>query len=590
MGRRAWPRTAAGAGAGVMGGIVYALALSRMGMFSSIAEIFHLRGDVAGWVLHLCVSAVLGGLYGFVHVPATGPSRLGDGLANGTVYGLVWWCLGSLTLSPLLRSGQVGWSMAQAGAEFPNLLGHLAYGAVTGLVFQVVALTLAEREPLPRDGVATRHRVVILGGGFGGMAAAMRWEKLLRRRPDIDVTLVSDSNYSLFTPMLAEVAGGGLEPAHISSSVRSFLGRVQFRRALVNEIDLVTRTVSVQSSETSPPSDIAFDQVLVSLGSTSHDFGLPGIAEHAYTLKTLEDAILLREHVITTLELADATEGPPSPGLLTFVVAGGGFSGMEIVAELYDLVHHALPYYPRLAPQDTRFVLVHGGAHVLPELSERLGDYALRKLRERGIEFLLEVRVTGCTADQVMIKDSHPVVARTLIWTTGNRAHPVVESLIARDARRITTDPALRSVSDESVWAVGDCAANPMPDGSHYAPTAQNASRSGKLAADNMLAVIDGRPVRPFVFAPLGLLVVLGRRTAAAEIGRFEFSGLLAWLLWRGIYLSKLPGLEKKVRVFLDWTVEFFFPRDLVLAQRVTAPARPERPSRTHSSTQRVAP
>jgi NADH dehydrogenase len=568
-------RLGIGIGAGILGGVVYALVLNQMGMFASITEIFRLRADLFGWAVHLVISGVIGGIYGLIFVPSTGPARFSDGLANGTLYGIIWWSLGALTLASFLRTGQPAWTMAAAVDAYPALIGHILYGLVLSLTYQVIALPLIERLPLAREGVAIKHRVIILGGGFGGIAAAMEWEKRLRRHPEIAVTLISDSNYSLFTPMLAEAAAGSLEPAHISSSVRSFFKRVQFRRAAVTAIDLEANNVTLKTCDECKPISLPFDQILVAMGSISYDFGLPGIAQYAYTLKTLQDAILLRDHVITLLELADAAEEGVPPGLLTFVVAGGGFSGMEIVAELFDFVHHALPYYPRIKATDTRFILVHSGAGVLPELSSSLGEYALQKLSGRGIEFLLNTRVAGCTANSVLIKDKEPITAQTLVWTTGNKVHPVVSALdVAKDGQRLKTDPTLRSTSHPALWAVGDCAANPAPDGKLYAPTAQNASRSGKKAADNMFAVMHGRPAEPFVFKPLGLLVVLGQRTAAAEIGSQKFSGLLAWLLWRGIYLSKLPGLEKKVRVLIDWVVEFFFPRDLVLTQRVSAPDR----------------
>ncbi len=568
-----------GAAAGLLGGLVFGVALANRGMMTGVAGLFHLDNTLFGWVIHLILSGIIGAFYGFWFSIFKGPSKYADGAASGMVYGFIWWGLGALTLAPLLQQGSVPWTLQAVFGAFPSLIGHLIYGLVLGLAFQVsgervLARVLAQQVvPVP-----ITHRIVILGSGFGGMAAALRWETHLAKHPEISVTLISDNNYSLFTPMLAEVASGALEAPHISSSVRAFFNRVRFRRAVVAHVDPQAQTVHIQPHEDAERVVLPYDQLLMSLGSTSFDFGLPGINDHAYTLKTLEDAITLRDHVLTLLEHADLLGEAIPPEMLNFVVAGGGFSGMEVVAELFDFVHSAIRYYPSIRPEDTRFILVHSGEHVLPELSVSLGDYAQRKLAQRGIEFMLSARVAGCTADSVMLKDAASIAARTLIWTTGNQPHPVLQGLnVAKMGNRIQTEATLRSISDPNLWAIGDCAFNPAPDGKPYAPTAQNASRSGKVAADNMLAVWQGHThLTPFVFKPLGLLVVLGQRTAAAEIGNWKFSGLLAWLMWRGIYLSKLPGLEKKVRVLLDWIVEFFFPRDIVLTQRVNFPRHSE--------------
>ncbi len=568
-----------GAVAGLLGGLVFGIALTNRGMMAGIAGLFHLDNTLLGWVIHLFFSAIIGGLYGFWFSIFKGASKYSDGAANGMTYGFVWWGLGTMTLAPLLQQGSVAWTLSAVMTAFPSLIGHLVYGLVLGIAFQIIGeLLLGRVLAQPAVPVPITHRIVILGSGFGGMAAALRWETHLAKHPEISVTLVSDNNYSLFTPMLAEVASGALEAPHISSSVRAFFNRVRFRRAVVAQIDTQAQTVQLQPRENAEKVTLPYDQLLMSLGSTPFDFGLPGINDYAFTLKTLEDAITLRDHVLTLLEQADLLGEAIPPDMLTFVVAGGGFSGMEVVAELFDFVHSAIRYYPTIRPEDTQFILVHAGEHVLPELSVSLGDYAQRKLAQRGIEFMLGVRVAGCTTNSVLLKDKAPIVARTLIWTTGNKPHPVLQALdVAKSGNRIQTDAALRSVSHPTLWAVGDCAFNPAPDGKPYAPTAQNASRSGKLAADNMLAVWQGHThLTPFVFKPLGLLVVLGQRTAAAEIGDWKFSGLLAWFMWRGIYLSKLPGLEKKVRVLLDWIVEFFLPRDIVLTQRVNAPRHSE--------------
>jgi NADH:ubiquinone reductase (H+-translocating) len=288
----------------------------------------------------------------------------------------------------------------------------------------------------------------------------------------------------------------------------------------------------------------------------------------------------LRNHILTLLERCDRLEaGAERTSLLTVVVAGGGFAGTEIVAELFDLVHGVSHFYPGIEVMQPRFVLVHSRERILPELSPELGAYALQRLRARGIDFRLGVRVTGVDADEVLLSSGERIAARTFVWTAGNRPDPLVDRVGGSHARNgaLVTHPTLRVVGLEGVWAVGDCAHIPDQDndGDPYPPTAQHALRQGKVVADNISAVLAGRSPTAFRFSTIGVLVALGHRTAAAEIRGHRFSGLAAWVMWRAIYLAKLPGAEKRVRVFSDWVLDLAFPRDIVMTEpEVSAAAR----------------
>jgi NADH dehydrogenase len=233
------------------------------------------------------------------------------------------------------------------------------------------------------------------------------------------------------------------------------------------------------------------------------------------------------------------------------------------------MVHSVLHFYPTIQPPQLRFVLIHSRDRILPELGAQLGDYALKKLQARGIEFMLENRVTGAVPGAVLLGDAASLPTHTLVWTAGNQPNPLLQTLPCERNRAgaVIVDGTLLVDGLTDVWAVGDCAQIPDPynDGQPYPPTAQHALREGKVAAENIAAVIQGKPVKQFRFRAIGVLVGLGHRTAAAEIRGWRFSGLLAWLMWRTIYLSKLPGAEKKVRVALDWTIDLFFPRDIVV-------------------------
>jgi NADH dehydrogenase len=412
------------------------------------------------------------------------------------------------------------------------------------------------------------RRIVILGGGFGGVSAAQRLERLTAKDEGFEVILISQSNYLLFTPMLAEVASSALQAQHISTPVRAACPHTTFLRAGVREIDVESNTVTIFPGADLPLEGIEYDHLILALGSVPAYYGLPGLKAHSFSLKSLEDASRLRNHVLAVLERADVETDPAEKArLLTFVVVGGGFAGAETIAELFDLAHGILHYYPRIDAEELRFVLVHSSRRILPELGPKLGQYSLRKLRQRGIEIQLEARAIKADRHSLSLAGKGEIQTRTIVWTAGNRANPLLGSIPAPSdtSGAVITDRFLRVEGHENLWAIGDCASIPDEQGHPYPPTAQHALREGKLAAENIVAAERGGRLQAFKYRTVGLLVALGHRTGAAEIMGQRFSGLLAWLLWRGLYLSKLPGLEKKIRVSLDWLLDLFFSRDIVL-------------------------
>jgi NADH dehydrogenase len=422
-----------------------------------------------------------------------------------------------------------------------------------------------------------KTRIVILGGGFGGLGAARQLERTFWRDPSTEIVLISQSNYLLFTPMLAEVAASALEPQHIGSPVRASLPHIHFRRAEVEMVDTTRQVVRVRSGGSGPPEELPYDHLVLALGSVPHYYGLPGMEAHCFTLKTLEDATKLRNHVIAQLERADlSNDGQERRNLLTFAVAGGGFAGTELIAELCDLVHSVVRYYPTIRAGEPRFILVHSRDRILPELGPELADYAMRKLKARGIEFMLNTRVTGATVEGVLVGEGQLVAARTVVWTAGNQPNPILKTLPCEHSKggAVVVEPTLRVKGFANLWAVGDCAQIPDPEreGQFYPPTAQHAIREGRAAASNIAAALRGRPLKPFRFRAIGMLVPLGQRTGAAEVRGLRFSGLLAWLMWRTVYLSLLPGLERKVRVSFDWLFDLLFPRDIVLTSTPSTP------------------
>ena len=412
----------------------------------------------------------------------------------------------------------------------------------------------------------TPARILILGGGFGGVEAARRLERLLRRRDDVEVTLVSRDNFFLFTPMLHEVAASDVDITHIVSPLRALLHRTRIVVGEVQAIDMERRLVRIVHGDRTHSHDLPYDQLLITLGSTTNFYGLPGLEEKAVTMKTLGDAIHLRNRVIDALEQAstECRSGEESP--LTVLVAGGGFAGVETIAAVNDFMREALAFYPRLRQSELRLVLVHAGPYILPELGEDLGIYAAHKLTDRGVEIRTGVRVTAVDAENVTLSDGARIATRLLVWTAGTSPHPLLHELpCTLDRGRVVVDATLAVPGWKGVWALGDCAVVPDPrTGKPHPPTAQHALREARTAAANICAAIDGRPAVPFAFRTVGQLAAIGRRTGVARVFGIRFSGFVAWWLWRTVYLSKLPRFEKKVRVALDWTLDLLFPKDFV--------------------------
>jgi NADH dehydrogenase len=316
---------------------------------------------------------------------------------------------------------------------------------------------------------------------------------------------------------------------------------------------------------------LSYDHLLLALGSETSFFNLPGVEESALTMKSLGDAVLLRNQALALLEMASLVDDAViRRTMLTFVVAGGGFAGVETVGALNDFVREAVRYYPNVTEKDMRVVLVHPSAVILPELGEDLGRFAQRKLADRGVEIRTETRVSGYSARGVEFKNGDAIPTRTLVWTAGVTPHSVLQTLpFKKERNRIVVDETLEVIGFPGVWAVGDCASVPdLKTGKAQPPTAQHALREGRHCAKNIVATIRGKPAKLFSFTTLGQLAVIGRRTGVANILGVHVSGLVAWWLWRTIYLMKLPRFEKKVRVALSWTLDLFFPKDLV--QHVT--------------------
>jgi NADH dehydrogenase len=342
---------------------------------------------------------------------------------------------------------------------------------------------------------------------------------------------------------------------------------VQVVQGTVKNVSIDGRQVMLAADARSPERTLTFDQLILAPGGVPNFFGNDSVAKHAFTFKSLSDAMCLRNQLIDCFERADLEpDEAKRRELLTFVVAGGGFAGVELIGGLNDFARGMVSYYPNVAADEVSLILVHSRDRILPELSAALGDYAQEKLEQRGVTFKLNARVTGAEADAVLIGEER-IPSRTFVWTAGNKPSPILETLGLPLNKRgqLELDTELRVVGVPGVWAAGDCAQIPdVTTGGMCPPTAQHALREGKLAGYNVAASLKGNPIKTFKYKSVGSLAALGHQLAVAEVMGVRFSGFFAWLMWRAIYLMKLPTLQKQLRVGLDWLLDVFFPPDIV--------------------------
>jgi NADH dehydrogenase len=415
--------------------------------------------------------------------------------------------------------------------------------------------------------VERRMRILILGAGFAGVATARALERRLRPA-EAQITIVGRDNFSLFTPMLPEVSAGGLETRHVVTPVRAELRRSQFVLGDVSAIDLDARSVVVQHGITGAMQTLPYDELVLALGSVTSTFGIPGVAEHALPLKTLEDAERLRNRAIASLELADVTSDPAERArLLTFVIVGGGYTGVEGAGEWVDLFRSITPFYTSIAPGDVRIVLIEAGPVLLAGLPPGMGRYTAKNLTARGVELHVGDAVTSLDDYGIHLASGTVIPTATVLWSAGVRPTPVVRDLPLEHARNggIIVNRDFSVPGRPGVWALGDCAWIPTKTaGEWYPMTAQHAIREGPALAKNIVAVIRGRPTAPFDFTALGTMASLGARRGVSSLANgIVITGFPAWFLWRSYYLLRLPGLDRKVRVALDWALGLIFPRDI---------------------------
>src|SRR5947209_11345364 len=412
--------------------------------------------------------------------------------------------------------------------------------------------------------VSEKTRIVILGGGFGGVTTARRLEKLCKRRRDVEIVLVSRDNFVLMTPLLFEVCSGALDARHCSLPIRAFLRTTRFVEAAVQGVDLERRVVHLSSG--GEPDELAYDQIVFALGGMTNRRMIPG-SEHAFTFKTLADALLLRNHIIERFERADVETDPARKRRqLTFVVIGGGLVGVELFGELTAFADGIAPLYKHVNRDEVRFILLEGGGRIMPEIDPKLAAYGTEVLRKRrGADIRTGMFVKAIESDKVRLPNE-TIEAETIVLAAGIVPSPVVAELPVEKGKRghIVVDGTMRCPSHPEVWALGDCASVPAPDGKPYPSLAQHALREAKVLARNIAGVLDGRPPQSFVYDTLGMMGSLGHGKAFGQLLKVRVRGILAWVVRRTYYLLQMPGWGRRLHIMIDWTFALLFRPDIV--------------------------
>ncbi len=410
-------------------------------------------------------------------------------------------------------------------------------------------------------------RIIVLGSGFAGAYCAATLQKKAKKK-NLDILVIDENNYFIFYPLLVEAGVGNLEPRHVIVPIRQFLNRkVRFRMARALRVNKAQRIVHYQMIGEEKQRTIDYDHLVLAMGSTTYLPDIPGLEEYGHPVKTLEDAVSLRDRAIQLLELANVTRDEKKKrALLHFVVVGGSYSGVEVAGEFNEFMREATCKYRNLSENDVQVTLVEHKDRLLMNIDADLADYARQKMEESGINVMLENGVAAIRPDTAVLEKGGELDTHTVVWCAGIAQNPISLGMDLKKDKRgyIICDQEGRVEGEENVWAVGDTAVNPSPDGTAYPPTAQSAVRLGPRVAKNILKVIDGKDPKPILLMDYGSLCPLGNHKAVAQILGVRISGFPAWFMWRTVYLMKMPTLARKIRIAADWTLDLFLKRDHV--------------------------
>ena len=567
-----------------------------------------------GFALHMVVATLIGIITGiFLHkIIKFNISKIKNGLIYGIFAGVVVFVVFSIPVSQIFLSPNMAQILSELdpdmtlieasemiGQNFvPSLIDSLIIHLIWGITIGVIASLLTRKiganyrchicdiefskmstyekhvENIHENPSPSIKRILILGGGFAGINVLNHLQKTFQSNTAVSISLVSQDNFFLHTPLLPEMATGMLASRHIATPIRSFCKRARYYQAKVDSIDLNNSKVIISRTLDNQKRELNYDYLVVALGGKTNFFGNKNVEKFALTIKTLGDAIRLRNHIISILENADQTEDPDVLSkLLTFVVVGGGFSGVETVGEINDFVREsAEKYYRNIDPEKIKIILVSAKETILPEIGD-LGEYAMKSLTKNGVEIIKSTKLVDAELEHISLDNGMKIPYSTLIWAGGVTVDAVVSILDTDHSSRgnVIVDKFLKIKNNSKVFALGDCASIlDEKTGKPYPPTAQHAVREAKIVSENITSSIKGDDAqRPFVFESKGSMAKIGKRNGVALLMGRKISGFSAWFLWRQYYLSTLPSNEKKLRVAMDWLADLFFPRDITILSGV---------------------
>jgi len=585
---------------------------------------------VAGIFIHAITSVSIGIVIG-IFLYKTGILNISK-ISNGIVYGLfagsVVFVAFFLPVQHFVLSQQIANTMVEIDPSMTeidakqelesnfttiiigSIIAHLIFGVTVGFFSSVLSIKFGTKYRCSQCDISfsridsyRKHkelvhgikpiqviRILILGGGFAGIEVLNRLQRAFQDDVRVDITLISRDNFFLFTPMLPEVSSGSIETRHIVTPIRTFCKRARFIEADVESINLKHKRVTIShkiGKETEPTEQrdhiLEYDYLTVALGGETNFFGNMEIAKHSFTMKTVGDAMLLRDHVINMLEQADVEHEDEElkKRLMTFVVVGGGFSGVETVGELNDFIRESIrDYYHNLEETDAKIILINSGDRLLSEVPDELAGFTLRNLRANGVEVMLNTRVSGASSDNIGLNNGSAIPSHTLIWAGGVKPDPLVTKIddCEHDQKsgKVISNNYLELNGWNNVFAIGDCAyiTDPNTD-KPYPPTAQHAIRQGRVAANNIISEVRyrisssvatkslDRQLEKFDYQTKGIMALIGKRNGVGVILKYKVHGVLAWWLWRSYYLGNLPIMEKRFRVMIDWVIDILFKRDV---------------------------
>jgi len=567
-----------------------------------------------GFALHMLVATIVGIVTGiFLHkVIKFNISKIKNGLIYGIFAGVVVFAVFAIPVSQIFLGPNMAELIAELDPEMTfleaselvnqnfvsNLIDMFFMHIIWGLTIGVLASLLTRKaganyrchicdiefskistyekhvENVHENPSPSLKRILILGGGYGGVGVLKQLQEAFQSDPEVSISLVSQDNFFLHTPLLPEMATGMLASRHIATPIRAFCKRARYYQAKVEQIDLNNNIVTITRTLDNQKRDLEYDYLVTALGGKTNFFGNKNIEKYALTIKTLGDAITLRNHIISILESADQEEDPGLLSkLMTFVVVGGGFSGVETVGEINDFVREsAEKFYRNIDVEKIRIILVSAGEKILPEIGD-LGEYAVKSLTNNGVEIIKNTKLVDAEAEHVVLDNGMKIPCGTLVWAGGVTVDPVISNLDTEHSPRgnVVVDKFLKLKNHPNVFALGDCASiTDERTGKPYPPTAQHAVREAKIVSKNIISSVrDENSQKAFVYQSKGSMAKIGKRNGVALLMGNKIHGFAAWFLWRQYYLSTLPTTEKKFRVAIDWFADLFFPRDITILSGV---------------------